>query len=123
PSQIAAFRIHRFNWGICPTLLVMQWVSRREVDSDMDLGIAGKVALVTGAGGGLGRAIAIALASEQCTVVPTDVALAAAQETAALCSMLGRNQDAVQLDVSDARSIESAIDAIVRQHGRLDILI
>jgi NAD(P)-dependent dehydrogenase (short-subunit alcohol dehydrogenase family) len=89
----------------------------------MDLGIGGKVALVTGAGRGLGRAIAIALASEQCTVVPSDVALSAAQETAALCSQLGRHQTAVQLDVSDARSIEGAIDAIVRQHGRLGILV
>ncbi len=89
----------------------------------MDLGIAEKVAVVTGAGGGLGRGIAIALASEQCIVVPTDVALPAAQETAALCSQQGRHQAAVQLDVSDARSIETAIDAIVRQHGRLDILV
>ena len=84
----------------------------------MDLGIAGKVALVTGAGGSLGRAIAIALASEQCTVVPTDVVLSAAQETAEICSSKpGRHQAAVQLDVSDARSIENAIDTVVRQHG------
>jgi NAD(P)-dependent dehydrogenase (short-subunit alcohol dehydrogenase family) len=89
----------------------------------VDLGIAGKVALVTGAGAGLGRAIAIALASEQCTVVPSDIALSAAQETAALCAKLGRHQAAVRLDVSDADSIESTIHAIVEQHGRLDILI
>src|SRR5919206_1780810 len=89
----------------------------------MDLGIAGKVALVTGAGGGLGRAIAIALASEQCTVVPTDVALSAAAETAALCSKLGRDHAAVELDVTDAQQIASAMDEVVRQHGRLDILV
>jgi NAD(P)-dependent dehydrogenase (short-subunit alcohol dehydrogenase family) len=94
-----------------------------EVEADVDLGIDGKVAVVTGAGGGLGRAIAIALASERCTVVPTDVALAAAEETAGLCSQRGRHQAAAELDVSDARSIEAAVDAIVRQHGRLDILV
>jgi NAD(P)-dependent dehydrogenase (short-subunit alcohol dehydrogenase family) len=92
--------------------------------SDVDLGIAGKVALVTGAGGSLGRAIAIALASEQCTVVATDLELSAAQETAAMCSSKpGRHQAALQLDVSDARSIENAIDTVVRQHGSLDILV
>jgi NAD(P)-dependent dehydrogenase (short-subunit alcohol dehydrogenase family) len=89
----------------------------------VDLGIAGKVALVTGAGAGLGRAIAIALASEQCTVVPSDVALSAVQETAALCAKLGAHQAALRLDVSDAGSIETNIHAIVQQHGRLDILI
>ena len=89
----------------------------------MDLGIAGKVALVTGAGAGLGRAIAAALASEQCTVVAGDLVLSTAEETAALCSKERRHHVAAQLDVSDPQSIDCAIDAIVRQHGRLDILV
>jgi 3-oxoacyl-[acyl-carrier protein] reductase len=90
----------------------------------VDLGIAGKVVLVTGAGGGLGRAIAVGLASEQSTVVSGDLVLSAAEETVALCSNKeGRDHAAAQLDVSDAQSIERAIDAIVRQHGRLDILV
>lgn len=90
----------------------------------MDLGIAGKVALVTGAGSGFGRAIAVALAAENCIVVPSDIAEAAARETADLCLRSGAQQaTTIKFDVGDLASIESGIGGIVKQHGRLDILV
>lgn len=90
----------------------------------MDLGIAGKVALVTGAAGGFGRAIAGALASENCIVVASDVIEAAARETADLCLRAGAPQATpLKLDVGSLDSIESGVDAVVKQHGRLDILV
>jgi 3-oxoacyl-[acyl-carrier protein] reductase len=95
-----------------------------EACNDMDLGISGKVALVTGAGSGMGRSIAVALASEKCTVVASDIVPAAASETAALCMRQGTHQArSAQLDVGDVGSIESGIEAIAKQFGRLDILV
>ena len=89
----------------------------------MDLGISGKVALVTGAGSGLGRAIAVALASEGCLVVASDMVLTTARETAALCGRHPHPANAVQLDVGSTDLIATGVAAIVQQHGRLDILI
>ncbi|HVO88111.1 MAG TPA: SDR family NAD(P)-dependent oxidoreductase [Casimicrobiaceae bacterium] len=86
----------------------------------MDLGLAGKVALVTGAGGGIGATIATTLAAQGCVVQLGDMNLAAADRSAALCS--GRGY-AVALDVGDARAVADTVSRIVREHGRIDILV
>jgi len=86
----------------------------------MDLGLAGKVALVTGAGGGMGAAIAAALAVEGCDVHVADTNLGGASRVAAEC---GARAHAMALDVGDAGAVWGAVERIAGAHGRLDILV
>lgn len=81
--------------------------------------LQGQVALVTGAGTGIGRAIAVALAADGVQVAVTDLDVTAAQRTAA-----GLNGAiALQLDVTSADSAEIAMAAAEAQLGALDILV
>ncbi|MBM9468345.1 SDR family NAD(P)-dependent oxidoreductase [Nakamurella leprariae] len=81
--------------------------------------LSGKVALVTGAAGGIGAATAEVLAGYGAKVVIGDIQAEAAQATA---ERLGSNVSAVAYDASDVDSITSLVDAVVEQHGGLDIL-
>jgi len=82
-----------------------------------------KLALVTGAGSGLGRALCLALGREGGIVVATDIDLHAASDTAAAVVAAGGRAHAEALDVTDAAAVSRAVDAVVKQHGRLDLLI
>lgn len=79
------------------------------------------VAIVTGAYGGIGRAIAVGLASEPGTVVVcTDIQ--GADETAALVSSAGGTGISRELDVTDAAQWKRLVDDVVAQYGRVDYL-
>ncbi len=84
--------------------------------------LADKVALVTGASRGIGRAIATRLACQGATVVAAARGDHANECVAALTAA-GHRAEALSLDVTDAAAIEAAPGAVVARHGRLDILI
>jgi NAD(P)-dependent dehydrogenase (short-subunit alcohol dehydrogenase family) len=81
----------------------------------------GKVAFVTGATSGIGRATALAFAREGADVVVADVAVDGNQETARLIEQAGGRALAVTCDVTHEAQIEAALDAAVDRFGRLDI--
>ncbi|MGV9423374.1 glucose 1-dehydrogenase [Streptomyces sp. NPDC003656] len=81
----------------------------------------GKVALVTGAGSGIGRAAAVAFARSGAGVVLLDIDAAGLDETTALIAGSGGTSHAVVTDVSDAGQVERAVAAAVEVFGRLDI--
>lgn len=85
--------------------------------------LAGKVAVITGAGSGLGRCMAIALAEQGVDVVIADIELAPAERVAGEVKALGRRGLAVRTDVSDAASVKALADHAYDKFGRVDILI
>jgi NAD(P)-dependent dehydrogenase (short-subunit alcohol dehydrogenase family) len=85
--------------------------------------VEAKVAIVTGAGSGIGRAGAIALAREGARVVATDLAPAAAEETAAAIRGSGGTAIALAHDVGEETQWAAVIDATRAEFGRLDVLV
>ncbi len=85
--------------------------------------VEGKVALVTGAGGGIGGAGAEGLGREGAAVFCTDLDAAAAEATAGRIRAAGGRAAAHPLDVRDRAAVDAAVASCVGQFGRLDILL
>jgi NAD(P)-dependent dehydrogenase (short-subunit alcohol dehydrogenase family) len=81
---------------------------------------AGKVAFVTGAANGIGRAAALAFAREGAGVVAADMSEQANQETARMIEELGGRALAVRCDVTRTEDVKAALDKAVETFGRLD---
>jgi 2-hydroxycyclohexanecarboxyl-CoA dehydrogenase len=77
-----------------------------------------KIAIVTGAGQGIGRGIATKLAAEGATVVVTDINETTAKETAAEIGGVG-----LVADVASRESVESMVEQVMQQFGRIDVLV
>ena len=82
-----------------------------------------KVAVITGAARGLGKAVALAFAREGADIVAVDLALAELEATVAEVKALGRRALAVKADVSKWDDVERMADLASKQLGRIDILI
>lgn len=80
----------------------------------------GKVAFVTGAANGIGRATALAFAREGASVVVADVSAQANQETARLIEAAGGRALTVRCDVTRAEDVKAALDKTIETFGRLD---
>jgi glucose 1-dehydrogenase len=85
--------------------------------------VAGKMALVAGAGGGIGGAGAEALAREGAAVFCTDSDGATAEATATRIRAAGGRAAASTLDVRDRAAVDAVVAAVVREFGRLDIVL
>ncbi len=85
--------------------------------------LKGKVAVVTGAGGGIGRAYARGLADAGASVVLADIAVDAARAATADLQRDGYAAAAVEVDVTDERSVAAMAHAAAERFGSLDILV
>lgn len=79
----------------------------------------GKIAIVTGAGQGIGKAIAEKLAAERATVVVTDLVASTAEQTAAALP----GAVAIRADVTDRDGVQSMVDWVTQEFGRIDVLV
>jgi 3-oxoacyl-[acyl-carrier protein] reductase len=84
--------------------------------------LQGLVAVITGAGSGIGRASALEFAREGASVVVADVQAAAADETAAQIRAGGGQAESVQVDVTRAEEVERMVQRGVDRFGRIDVL-
>jgi NAD(P)-dependent dehydrogenase (short-subunit alcohol dehydrogenase family) len=84
--------------------------------------LAGKVAIVTGAGSGIGRASANILAAHGARVIASDLEDSAAEETAGLITGTGKVATAMKTDVSRDGDLEQLVARAIETWGRLDIL-
>ena len=82
-----------------------------------------KVAIVTGAGRGIGRAISIALAGQAATVVLASRSIEKLEETAELVTSAGGKHEIVSTELTDEDSIKNLVKVTGGKFGRLDILI
>ncbi|ANE03042.1 SDR family NAD(P)-dependent oxidoreductase [Corynebacterium crudilactis] len=80
--------------------------------------LAGKIALITGAGSGMGNATAHAMAQEGATVYATDISIEKLDAEYA-----DTNITALQLDISDSAAVKEVFAQVAADHGKLDILV
>jgi NAD(P)-dependent dehydrogenase (short-subunit alcohol dehydrogenase family) len=81
-----------------------------------------KATLITGAGSGIGRAMAVLFAREGARIVAADVALAGAEETVRLIREAGGEAVAVPCDVTVSEQVRGAIETCIARFGRIDVL-
>ena len=84
---------------------------------------SGKVAVVTGGSGGLGKALSIGLAAYGMDVVVASRKLSTLEETAAEVRALGRKALPISCDVTDEASVKAMVDAAVKEFGKVDLLV
>src|SRR5881392_3765980 len=81
----------------------------------------GKVAFVTGAASGIGRAAAVAFAAEGASVVVADVSEQGNQQTARMIEEVGGRALAARCDVTSSKAVKAALDQGIEAFGRLDV--
>ena len=89
----------------------------------MELGLHDKVAIITGAGRGLGEAIALAFAREKVKVVIDDVNGVAANNVKEKVIALGSQAMAFDVDITKPKGVERMVEGVEKEFGRIDILV
>lgn len=88
-----------------------------------DLSLTGRIALVTGAGSGMGRATSRLLAERGATVVATDVDAATAAETAARVAAAGGSAHSARIDVADHDAVQRELARLTESVGPIDVAV
>ncbi|WP_059005983.1 SDR family oxidoreductase [Streptomyces specialis] len=97
--------------------------ARRRRDADETRPVSGPLAVVTGAGSGIGRATALAFAEQGADVVVCDIDAEAAERTAELARLLGADAAAYRVDVSDGPAVDAFATEVAARHGVPDIVV
>ena len=87
------------------------------------MNLVDKVAIVTGAGRGVGKAIAIALAREGANVIVNDIDIQTAEEVVKEIKSLGWKALAIRVDVSDSKEVNQMVQLALKKFKRVDILV
>lgn len=82
-----------------------------------------RTAIVTGAGGGVGRGIATALAKEGANIAVVDIDFDGARETVAQLDALGATALAIEADIRESSQVDAAVATVVERFGTVDILV
>lgn len=85
--------------------------------------LKGRVAVVTGAASGIGRATAIELAKQGCDVAISDINEAGLKETAKQVAALGRKASIHVVDVADKAQMQAFPEAVIKEHGHVHIVV
>jgi NAD(P)-dependent dehydrogenase (short-subunit alcohol dehydrogenase family) len=89
---------------------------------DSEYRVDDKIALVTGAAGGMGQAVCLALAKGGAGIIAVDIKEGLIQETAATVSEFGGRSLAITVDVSKEEQVREAVEQAISQFGKIDIL-
>ena len=85
--------------------------------------LKGKIAIITGAGKGIGREAALAIAAEGATVVAVARTQADLDETIRLIKEQGGTASSLSRDLTDSAQVQSMVDSVLETYGRIDILV
>lgn len=85
--------------------------------------LTGKIALITGGGGALGRAMALLFAQEGADIAVGDINLQSATETAAAIKQIGRKAIAIEADVSNVDNVDAMVERVMNELGGVHILV
>lgn len=83
----------------------------------------GRVAAITGAGSGIGQALALRLASRGCVLALSDIDESGLDETARLTGALGVESSTQRLDVADRDAVHDWADQVVADHGKVNLIV
>jgi NAD(P)-dependent dehydrogenase (short-subunit alcohol dehydrogenase family) len=91
----------------------------------VDLGLKNKVAMITGTASqiGIGKAVALTLAKEDCDIISCDIDLDGAKKTADEVKALGRKAIALQADIVIKSAVSDTVKAALDEFGKIDILV
>ncbi len=84
--------------------------------------LSGRVAFITGAGSGIGRASALRMAEEGAAVMCADIDKAGAEQTAAQVAEHGGRSSAMELDVTSESAVQEALEQTVKEFGGLNVI-